>query len=261
MTEPAHRTILLFDIEKFGQRDDVEQSFMRRMLYAVLQETLQSAGIEQMDQRTEDRGDCVMVLINPTVPKGRLLRALLTETPALLRSNNRLAASSAQVRLRVVLASGEVALQELGSALGGAVGWDLNQAFRLLNSEELRSALRERSAQSVLCVSESVYRGIVRHGHHGVTPEEFHEVSVMGKEGSLAAWIHGTPVPVRSPENGSEAAAAPAEQNVFAEPATTRSGTYFLGGAPSFGGNYIAGDQHVVSGGTVNGDVSGGGSR
>ncbi|MEU9134228.1 hypothetical protein AB0D08_40230, partial [Kitasatospora sp. NPDC048540] len=107
MTEPVNRTILLFDIEKFGRRDDVEQAFMRRMLYTILQETLRSAGVEQTDQRVEDRGDSVMVLISPTVPKVPLLRALLTETPALLRSNNRLASSSAQVRLRAVLAAGE----------------------------------------------------------------------------------------------------------------------------------------------------------
>ncbi|MDH6109705.1 hypothetical protein P3T36_000476 [Kitasatospora sp. MAP12-15] len=255
MTEPVNRTILLLDIERFGQRDDVEQAFMRRMLYAILQETLQHAGIEQLEQRLEDRGDSVMVLISPTVSKVRLLRALLTETPALLHSNNRLAANSAQVRLRIVLAAGEVAIQELGGALGGAVGWDLNQAFRLLNSDVLRSALKERTAQSVLCVSDAVYQGIVRHSPHGVPGAEFQRITVAGKEGELTAWLHGNPAAVAG-----AAAPGPGVTSNPAEPSDSSQqapiGTYFLGGSPSFGGSLVNGDQHIVSGGHVHGDVN-----
>ncbi|MEV7778116.1 hypothetical protein [Kitasatospora sp. NPDC088351] len=267
MTESVNRTILLFDIEKFGRRDDVEQAFMRRMLYSVLHETLRSAGVEPTEQRLEDRGDAVMVLISPTVPKARLLRALLTETPALLRSNNRLAAASARVRLRTVLAAGEVAVQELGGALGGAVGWDLNQAFRLLDSDALREALALGDGQSVLCVSDTVYQGIVRHGHHGVPAGEFRRITTEGKEGPLTAWLHGNragaalasatgrePSPAEpAPAESSPAEPAPAERTAGRAAA---GGIQFLGGAPSFGGSLVAGDQHIVSGGQVHGDVN-----
>ena len=33
MADPVFRTILLFDIEQFGSRDDVEQAFLRRILF------------------------------------------------------------------------------------------------------------------------------------------------------------------------------------------------------------------------------------
>ncbi|KJS55971.1 hypothetical protein VM98_09985 [Streptomyces rubellomurinus subsp. indigoferus] len=255
MTDPVNYTILLLDIEQFGRRDDVEQAFMRRMLYSVLHETLRSAGIEPTEQRLEDRGDSVMALISPTVPKAKLLHALINETPAMLNANNRLAAASAQVRLRITLASGEVAVQELGGALGGAVGWDLNQAFRLLNSDSLRTALAHQDGPCVLSVSDSVYQGIVRHGHHGLPVGAFHRITVHGKEGDFPAWVHGTPhpgptVPTTSrTEAGSESRPAP-------DRSCAPAAFHFLGGSPTFGGNLIGGDQHIVSGGEVHGDIN-----
>ncbi|MFD5465625.1 hypothetical protein ACFWIQ_22730 [Kitasatospora sp. NPDC127059] len=260
MTDPVNHTILLLDIEQFGRRDDVEQAFMRRMLYSVLHETLRSAGVEPAEQRLEDRGDSVMALISPTVPKARLLHALINETPTLLHANNRLAADSARVRLRIVLASGEVAVQELGGALGGAVGWDLNQAFRLLDSTALREALRHRDGPCVLAVSEALYQGIVRHGHGGLAPEAFHRVTVQGKEGDFPAWLHGEPAPTTDPGTYGAAPiahAAPVPAAAPAPQAAQQAATFqFLGGTPTFGGNLIGGDQHIVSGGEVHGDVN-----
>ncbi|MFF2075658.1 hypothetical protein ACFVXG_13005 [Kitasatospora sp. NPDC058162] len=254
MTDPVNHTILLLDIEQFGRRDDVEQAFMRRMLYSVLHETLRSAGVEPAEQRLEDRGDSVMALISATVPKTGLLHALINETPTLLHANNRLAADSARVRLRIVLASGEVAVQELGGALGGAVGWDLNQAFRLLDSTALREALRHRDGPCVLGVSDSLYQGIVRHGHGGLAPETFHRVTVQGKEGAFPAWLHGEPAP-GTPVDTPPATPTPAAAQAPA--ATQGAATFqFLGGTPTFGGNLIGGDQHTVSGGQVHGDVN-----
>ncbi|MFH8985238.1 nucleotidyl cyclase domain-containing protein [Streptomyces varsoviensis] len=265
MTEPVNRTILLFDIEKFGQRDDVEQTFMRRMLHTVVEDTLTAAGVEPTAQHREDRGDCVMALISPEIAKPRLLRALLTQTPTLLHANNRLAAASAQVRLRIVVASGEVALHPQPGTLGGAVGHDLNQAFRLLDADPLRAALRERSEQSVLCVSDSVYQGVVRHGHPGLRPEEFHEISVRTKEGSLTGWLCG-PVPpehARPQQEPPRAAATEAAMTGAAAAGTPGPGSgatfAFNGGSPSFGGGLVGGDQHGVSGGQVTGDVVMGG--
>lgn len=109
MSEPVHHTILLFDIERFGGRDDVEQTFLRRKLYDIVEDTLVSAGVEQTQQYREDRGDGLIALISSEISKAALLRTLLTTTPGLLHHYNRLAASSTQMRLRIVLASGEVA--------------------------------------------------------------------------------------------------------------------------------------------------------
>lgn len=42
MTHPVSRTILLLDIERFSDRDDVEQAYLRRMLYDVTDRALEA---------------------------------------------------------------------------------------------------------------------------------------------------------------------------------------------------------------------------
>uniref|UniRef100_UPI00215D9BA9 hypothetical protein n=1 Tax=Streptomyces sp. WELS2 TaxID=2749435 RepID=UPI00215D9BA9 len=190
MTDPVNRTILLLDIERFSHRDDVEQAYLRRMLYDITDRALQSAGIDETRRLRADRGDSVMELIDANAPVTALLRALLTEVPAELRAINRMASRSAQIRLRGVVANGFVAIDEHA----GWVGSDLNHACRLLDAEVLRDALRERADDFALCVSDALYAGVVRHDHPGVPADAFHRVPVASKNGPLTAWLYG-PVP------------------------------------------------------------------
>ncbi|MGP3687899.1 hypothetical protein ACTVZO_24965 [Streptomyces sp. IBSNAI002] len=201
MTDPLARTVLLVDTERFSDRDDVQQAYLRRMLYGIVDRTLMAAGIDQTLRLRADRGDAIMELIDPSAPLTTLLRALLDEVPAELRSVNRLAASSAQIRLRVVLATAYVVIDEYH----GWVGTELNHACRLLDGDVLRAALRERADDYALCVSESVYTGIVRHDHKGIPAERFTSITVVGKNGPLSAWLYG-PAPS---EPGSPKAAEP----------------------------------------------------
>lgn len=187
MADPVFRTILLFDIEQFGSRDDVEQAYLRRVLYDVVDATVAAADVDETARLRADRGDSVMELIDTRVSVPALVKTLLTETPALLHNKNRLLASSARMRVRIVLASGYVAVDELD----GWVGSDLNHAVRLLNADPLRDALKRSDAGSVLCVSDAVYQGVVRHGPLGVRPDDFHRVTVETKEGPTVAWLHG----------------------------------------------------------------------
>ncbi|MFI1413050.1 hypothetical protein ACH4Y0_24490 [Streptomyces sp. NPDC020707] len=237
MTDPVYRTILLFDIEQYGSRDDVEQAFLRRVLYDVADATLAAAAVEETARLRADRGDSVMELIDTRVPVPVLVKSLLAETPALLHNKNRLIASSAQMRLRIVLSSGYVAVDELD----GWVGSDLNHAVRLLNSDPLRDALKQRDGDSVLCVSDGIYGGVVRHGPLGVRPDDFHRITVDTKEGPTVAWLHGAPDATGSSEGPpKDSAGSPPSP---ATPATThRSETR------------IAGDHYGNSGGTHHGD-------
>ncbi|RBM06914.1 hypothetical protein DEH69_26010 [Streptomyces sp. PT12] len=245
-----NRTILLFDIEKFGRRDDVQQAFMRRKLHTIVEQSLTAAGANPHAQHREDRGDAVMVLVTPDISKVSLLRVLLKETDDLLRSDNRLTADSAQVRLRVVLAAGEVALDPQPGTLGGAVGHDLNQAFRLLDAEELKTALKRNDRPTAVCVSASVHQSVVRHGYAGVNPEEFREITVQGKEGPLTAWLHSVNEP---PSLGASTAAVPPPGTAAPSRAPIRAP-----GTPRgafVGGNLVMGNQYGVTGGQVSGDV------
>ncbi len=269
MTDPVSRTILLLDIERFSDRDDVEQAYLRRMLYAITDRALESAGIDETRRLRADRGDSVMELIDANAPVTALLRALLVEVPAQLRDVNRMASSSAQIRLRGVVATGYVAVDEHD----GWVGTDLNNACRLLDAQLLRAALRERPHDFALIVSDALYTGVVRHGHHGIPADEFHPVGVDTKNGPMRAWLHGP-----LPSDHKAAPAAPADEDhrdtgtgeappaprVPAQGASPESRpaagpVLNFNGAVTIGGSVVTGDQHGVSGGQVTGDVNLGG--
>ncbi|MEU0138356.1 hypothetical protein ABZ203_00620 [Streptomyces albidoflavus] len=282
MNDPVNRTMLLVDIEKFSDRDDVEQAFLRRMLYDVVDRTMERAGIDETLRLRADQGDSVMEFIDPNVPVPQVLRSVISELPAQLKAVNRMASSAAQMRLRTVVASGFIALDERGIWVGS----DLNHACRLLDADLLRAALRERPGDVALCVSQSVHAGIVRHGHLGIPAEEFHEVTLASKNGPLPAWLLGpvpasgqaaaapgaagpapTPVPDASgerpgPAGGTEAGPSGGGSASTSTPAPAPApatqppaGIHFTGGAPAFGGSLVMGNQHGVSGGRVDGDV------
>jgi hypothetical protein len=264
MTDPVSRTILLLDIEKFSDRDDVEQSYLRRMLYGVADRTLLAAGIDETRRQRADRGDSVMELIDASASVPTLLRTLLNDVPAQLRAVNRMASSSAQMRLRAVVATGYVAVDKLG----GWVGSDLNHACRLLDAALLRAALRERADDFALCVSDAVYTGIVRHNHLGVPANEFTAITMDSKNGALQAWLHG-PAPDGTHQNhsGTGKAPAPGQKGEPGAGAMTTQPTSqppvfdFRGADVRFDGGLFSGDNHGISTGTVNGDIHfGGGS-
>ncbi|MCU7706453.1 hypothetical protein ACGILS_20335 [Streptomyces albidoflavus] len=252
MTEPSNKTILLLDVEGSGSRRDTEVSVIRRMSYAVLHETLSAASVEPTEYRCEDRGDGMFILIDPSVPKPALIRALLTTAADRLVSNNRLASPGAQIRMRMVLHTGEVALDEYG-----AIGGDVVHAFRLLDSPRLKEALRATSEPSVLCVSDAVHRGVVRHAHPGVRPEHFHLFTAKSKEGpTLKGWYHDSTVSQAEgdPERAGEETASPPSSGLVTPPAPeppasaptpqANTGNFFLG-TVHFGGDAVAGDKHM----------------
>ncbi|WBO64440.1 hypothetical protein [Streptomyces camelliae] len=263
MTDPVSRTILLLDIERFSDRDDVEQAYLRRMLYDLTDRALERAGIDETRRLRADRGDAVMELIDANASVTALLRVLLTEVPAELRTVNRMASRSAQMRLRGVVATGYVAVDEHD----GWVGSDLNHACRLLDAGLLRQALRERTDDFALCVSDALYTGVVRHDHPGVPATDFRPVTVDSKNGPLRAWLHG-PLPVGrdlqgehghgetgevpggSGDRPAPAVPLPDGPGRSAGPSVTIHGGTFSGGV--IGGNQYGG----ISGGHFSGNVS-----
>ncbi|MFF4959101.1 hypothetical protein ACFY2Z_18910 [Streptomyces sp. NPDC001222] len=262
MTDPVSRTILLLDIERFSDRDDVEQAYLRRMLYDITDRTLEGAGIDETRRLRADRGDSVMALIDANAPVTALLRALLTDVPAHLRTVNRMASRSAQIRLRGVVAIGYVAVDEHD----GWVGSDLNHACRLLDAGMLREALRERTNDFALCVSDALYAGVVRHDHVGVPAADFHPVTVESKNGPLRAWLHG-PVPGATAANGREdhgdtgAGEAPGGSGDRPAPRVPPRGTPAPEDRPAPGGPGGApapGPVVTIQGGTFSGGVIGG---
>ncbi|WP_406187311.1 hypothetical protein [Streptomyces sp. NBC_01006] len=179
------RSLLLVDLEDFGERDEVEQAYLRRSLYSLLDRVARTAGVGSGERQQSDLGDGVVELIDAAVPVVDLLRALLQVLPSDLNAYNRLASDAARIRLRLVLATGSANVEEWGSTTVG-----LNDAYRLRDADVLRMALRERIDDYALCVSAAVYQDTVRHNYGGVPAQEFREVAVPTKNGVLQAWLH-----------------------------------------------------------------------
>ncbi|MFF5447131.1 hypothetical protein [Streptomyces sp. NPDC012888] len=180
------RSLLLVDLEGFSGKDDLKQAYMRRMLYSVLDRVAVAGGVDPEARLQADRGDSVIELIDAAVPMAGLLRALITVAPAEVNVINHLASDQSQLRLRMVLATGSVIVDEHDGMVGAA----LNEACRLLDSDALRSSLREGRHDTVLCVSDPIYWGTVRQNHDGVPAHEFREIAVPTKSGVLPAWLH-----------------------------------------------------------------------
>ncbi|WP_243719228.1 hypothetical protein, partial [Actinomadura sp. 7K534] len=190
---PRYRTILAVDIEGSTTRTDPVKAELRRVLYRLLEEAFNRAGIVP-GHREEyvDRGDGVLVLIPPLdeVPKTLLLHPVVPLLSALLAEYNaeRLIAPGGdrRIRIRVVLHAGEVHNDGRGN-----FGEALDVAFRLLDSPEAKLALRRTAAPLVLVVSDDIYQSIVRHGYEGIRAESYVPLVRLRVTGrSHRGWVH-----------------------------------------------------------------------
>jgi hypothetical protein len=169
---PVHRSIVAVDVEGSTKRTNPQRGELRRILYALLDQALDEAGINPRHlEPLVDRGDGVLILIRPDddVPKTVLIGVLIPELAALLDEHNAKVDDPAlRLRLRAVIHAGEI--HDDGR---GFYGEDLDLAFRLLDAPKVKRALRDNPAVPVvLVVSEEIFGGIVRHRYVDGGPYE-----------------------------------------------------------------------------------------
>jgi tetratricopeptide (TPR) repeat protein len=173
---------MVVDVAGFGdlRRTNINQLAVRCGLYRVLSQGFLRAGIPWDDCRREDRGDGVLVVVPPTVPKSPFVESLPLELLALLRKHNDTHSAEEQIRLRMALHAGEIHHDEHGVA-----GRAVNLAFRLVDAPAFRQALAQSSDQLAVIASEWFYEEVVWH----VAATGYHQVAVEAKETSTTAWI------------------------------------------------------------------------
>jgi hypothetical protein len=181
----VHRAILIVDVENFGDpnRTNTHQLAIRDTVYKVLQQSFEKASITWAKCVTEDRGDGVLILIPPTVPKSLLVEKLPARLAEMLIQHNAGCPAQVRIRLRVALHAGEVHSDEHGHA-----GTSINRAFRLIEASASRTALRQSSGVVALVVSDWFYDEVVRHCPDA-EPSYFRKVHVTVKESKMTAWI------------------------------------------------------------------------
>ena len=181
-----HRTILVVDIEGFGDpaRTNADQIAVRDMLYRALTNAFAAAGVRWDECDHEDRGDGVLAVIPPTVPKavlpGMLTRCLAAELVAHNDTND---TAGRRIRLRMAIHAGEIHYDDHGVA-----GRAVNHAFRLLEATELKTALARSSNVLALIVSDWFFDEVVWQSD----PDgrvAYDRVRVLTKETDALAWI------------------------------------------------------------------------
>ncbi len=180
-----HRTILVVDVEKFGDRSrtNSHQISVREGLYGSLRRSFAGSGVSWDDCHCEDRGDGALVLIPPQVPKNLLVTAVPVDLVAALSEHNASCAQQARIRLRAVVHAGEVRFDDYGVA-----GASINLAFRLLESATLRHALAESAGVLALMASDWFFEEVI--GHEPASrPDVFRRVGVSVKETQTTAWV------------------------------------------------------------------------
>jgi hypothetical protein len=123
-----------------------------------------------------------------------LVTQVLHELAAALAEHNGAHDAEAQIRLRLVIHAGEIVQDEYGVA-----GAALNLAFRLLDADPLKAALR-RSAGVLAAIASQWYFDEVIRNDPASAPESYWPVRISVKGTQASAWIclPDAPFPARA---------------------------------------------------------------
>ena len=184
--QAVHRTILVFDIEGFGdrRRTNANQVAVREGMYRTLEHAFHAIGVTWSECDHEDRGDGTFVLVPPEIPKELFVDVFPLTLADALEEHNATHAEPERMRMRMSLHAGEVNYDAHGVA-GSAV----NLAFRLIDAPEAKTALAESSGMLVLIASEWFYREVIAHCE-AAEPGSYREVTVTVKETTVPAWLY-----------------------------------------------------------------------
>ena len=180
----VHRTIVAVDIEGFGDRcrTNRNQVTVRDGLYRAMREAFGQAGIPWDDHYHEDRGDGILILAGPEVPKSVFAESLPSALVSALRLHNGTHPGPERIRLRMALHAGEVHLDE-----HGATGASVNLAFRLLECGPVKAALAASAGVLAVIASSWFFEEVVRHSAAGAAA--YRPVRVAVKETTTTGWI------------------------------------------------------------------------
>ncbi|MET8092395.1 hypothetical protein [Micromonospora sp. NPDC005220] len=175
-------------MESYSGRDNVLQYRAQRAFQKIMTEACEELGLDRATWLLQQGGDGELAIL----PAGTSERAVVTRlTPIvdrLLREHNRGLAPEARIRLRIGVHEGLVHLDGANGYPGEAVV----TVCRLIDSPQLKAALRQFPGAAVaLIVSDRIHQDVVRH-YQDLRPEHFRRVSatVPEKDFEAIAWIY-----------------------------------------------------------------------
>lgn len=182
----ADRAMMAVDIAGFGDpsRTDLVQAHLRTSLYRIVSEAFTSSNVPWSECLREDRGDGILILTPAEVDPSLLVGPVLLHLAAEVRRHNRVSSEAAQIRLRIAVHAGSVAVDDFG-----VTGHAVNHMFRLLDARPFKEAVRVSGRDVGLIVSDYFYDSVVRHGLGTQDPADFTPVRVEVKETKARAWV------------------------------------------------------------------------
>ena len=185
--QPGHRTILVVDVEGFGsgkrQRNPIQEA-LRDGLYQVLRWAFEAANISWEDCYQEDRGDGVLVLVAPQVPKAPFVESL---PPMLIKAlqqyNDNAHRPEECIRIRMALHAGEIKHDT-----NGVSGPSIIRTFRLIEAPALKAALAQSPGVLAFIVSDWFFDEVVQNSSID-DPDRYQRTTVKVKETTTQAWI------------------------------------------------------------------------
>ncbi|GAA1559176.1 hypothetical protein GCM10009678_47760 [Actinomadura kijaniata] len=180
-------SVLFTDIVDFSgpHRRDSDRREIRRVMYAVLREALEEAGVPWESMHREDRGDGALLVVRPEFPPRMVIETTLARLAAGLRDHNRWAGEARRIRLRAALGVGPVT-----SDTEGVNGFTIIQAARLLDSATLREWMQRTQSDLGFITSEYVYDTVVAQDCGEVNPKCFQPVRERVKKTPVSGWMH-----------------------------------------------------------------------
>lgn len=200
----VHRTILIVDVERFGDptRGNLDRLVVRDGMYRSLTQAFLAAGVPWSECDREDRGDGVLIVIPPTVPKSVLIESLPEQLATTLMAHNNAHGAAERIRLRMALHAGEIHYDD-----HGVVGRAIDLAFRLLDTAEFKVDLARSTGALAVITSSWFFDEVVRHSQAHIRAA-FRPARVVAKETDTIAWIC-VPGTTRSGYGPSHAGLAP----------------------------------------------------
>jgi hypothetical protein len=205
-----HKTIMAVDIAGYNdpKRTTAHRLVVHEGFGQLLRTAFAEAGVPWDVLFVENTGDGAMIQLPAEVAKADLVAHLPDRMLAELRRYNAVHADEANVRLRMALHAGEVYQGSYGTVSDAT-----SHAFRLMDADEVKSALKESKAALALVVSDTFFRDVVRADPAADAPS-YRRIPIENKETKTEAWLrllggvtNGFPVLTpRSPAAGDFAA-------------------------------------------------------
>ncbi|WP_104530694.1 hypothetical protein [Wenjunlia vitaminophila] len=183
-TEAVSRLVLFGDACGSGRLGLEDKKLLRRAMYGAFADGFDAAGVASGEIHQEDRGDGILVALDPSVPPAPMVGRWVDAVYESLRAHNR--GSAVRTRLRVALHAGPVAWDGRG-----LVGRAVDLTCRLCDSPTAKQVMAAAEGSDLLFVaSDWIYTNVVAEGGRYIEPEHYRPARITHKETDELAWFH-----------------------------------------------------------------------